>query len=110
MVYFSWKIYSSKEIKFLDCFLVGLFGALGFLSKYLFVYLLVSIFLLFIYLIFFQKKKKFEFKYLITIEVLLILLVPHFIWLYQNDFITILYGIKRTSLENPNILNHLYSK
>ena len=107
VVYFSWKIYSSKEIKFLDCFLVGLFGALGFLSKYLFVYLLVSIFLLFIYLIFFQKKKKFDFKYLITIEVFLILLVPHFIWLYHNDFITILYGIKRTSLENPNILNHI---
>ena len=107
VVYFSWKIYSSKEIKFLDCFLVGLFGALGFLSKYLFAYLLASIFLLFIYLIVFQKKKKFDFKYLITIEVFLILLVPHFIWLYHNDFITILYGIKRTSLEDPNILNHI---
>ena len=107
VVYFSWKIYSSKEIKFLDCFLVGLFGALGFLSKYLFVYLLASIFLLFIYLILFQKKKKFDFKYLIIIEVFLILLVPHFIWLYHNDFITILYGIKRTSLEDPNILNHI---
>ena len=107
VVYFSWKIYSSKEIKFVDCFLVGLFGALGFLSKYLFVYLLASIFFLFIYLIFFQKKKKVDFKYLITIEVFLILLVPHFIWLYHNDFITILYGIKRTSLEDPNILNHI---
>ena len=107
VVYFSWKIYSSKEIKFIDCFLVGLFGALGFLSKYLFVYLLVSIFLLFIFLIFFQKKKKFDFKYLITIEVFLVLLVPHFIWLYQNDFITILYGIKRTGLEEADIFNHI---
>ena len=34
-VYFSWKIYTSKEIKFTDCFLVGLFAAFGFLSKYL---------------------------------------------------------------------------
>ena len=48
VVYFSWKIYSSKEIKFLDCLLVGLFAAIGFLSKYLFVYLLISIDLLFI--------------------------------------------------------------
>jgi hypothetical protein len=32
-VYFSWKIYSSKEIKFTDCFFVGLFAAFGFLSK-----------------------------------------------------------------------------
>ena len=107
VVYFSWKIYSSKEIKFSDCFLVGLFGALGFLSKYLFVYLLASIFLLFFYLIFFQKRKKFDFKYLIIIEVFLVLLVPHFIWLYQNDFITILYGIKRTGLEESDIFNHI---
>jgi len=107
VVYFSWKIYSSKEIKFVDCFLVGLFGALGFLSKYLFVYLLISIFLSFLFLIFFQKKKKFDFKYLITIEVFLVLLVPHFIWLYQNDFITILYGIKRTGLEEADIFNHV---
>ena len=108
VVYFSWKIYSSKEIKFSDCFLVGLFGALGFLSKYLFVYLLASIFLLFFYLIFFQKRKKFDFKYLIIIEVFLVLLVPHLIWLYQNDFITILYGIKRTGLEESDIFNHIH--
>ena len=43
VVYFSWKIYSSKEIKLSDCFFIGLFGAIGFLSKYLFVYLLASI-------------------------------------------------------------------
>jgi 4-amino-4-deoxy-L-arabinose transferase-like glycosyltransferase len=67
-VYFSWKIYSSKEIKFTDCFLVGLFAAFGFLSKYLFVYLLVSIDLLFIYLIFIKKDRKFDFKYLITLR------------------------------------------
>ena len=26
VVYFSWKIYSSKEIKLIDCLLLGLFG------------------------------------------------------------------------------------
>ncbi len=45
---------------------MGLFAAFGFLSKYLFIYLLVSIDLLFIYLIFFKKDRKFDFKYLIT--------------------------------------------
>ena len=107
VVYYSWKIYNSKKISFLDCVLVGLFGALGFLSKYLFVYLLISIDLLFIYLIFFKKSKKFDFKYLITLEVFIILLIPHLIWLYNNDFISILYGLKRTGLENSNILNHI---
>ena len=82
-VYYSWKIYNGKEIKFLDCFLVGLFAAFGFLSKYLFIYLLASIDLLFVYLIFFKKERKFDFKYLITIEVFLVVLVPHFIWPYK---------------------------
>jgi 4-amino-4-deoxy-L-arabinose transferase-like glycosyltransferase len=105
-VYFSWKIYTSKEIKFTDCFLVGLFAAFGFLSKYLFVYLLVSIDLLFIYLIFLKKDRKFDFKYLITLEVFLIVLVPHLIWLNNNDFITITYGLARTGLEQSGLIDH----
>ena len=106
VVYYSWKIYDSKEIKFKDCFFVGLFAALGFLSKYLFIYLLVSIDLLFILLIFIKKNKKFDFKYLITLEVFIVLLVPHLIWLFNNDFITIFYGLKRTGLEGSGVLDH----
>ena len=106
VVYYSWKINDSKEIKFVDCLLMGLFAALGFLSKYLFIYLLAAIILLFIYLIFVKKIKKFDFKYLIAIEVFLVLLVPHLIWLFNNDFITIYYGLKRTGLEVPGILDH----
>jgi len=107
VVYYSWKIYETKKIKFIDCFLVGLFAAFGFLSKYLFIYLLVSIDLLFIYLIFFKKTKKFDFKYLITLEVFFVLLVPHLIWLFNNEFVTILYGLKRTGLEGTGILEHI---
>ena len=106
-VYYSWKIFSGKEIKFLDCFLVGLFAAFGFLSKYLFIYLLFSIDLLFIYLIFIKKERKFDFKYLITIEVFLVVLVPHLIWLYNNDFITVTYGLARTGLEQSTLIGHI---
>ena len=106
VVYYSWKIYSSKQINFKDCCLVGLFGAIGFLSKYLFIYLLLSLVLMFSYLIFLKKSKKFDFKYLIIIEIFLILLVPHFIWLFDNDFVTLTYGLKRTII-GLNILNHL---
>ena len=107
VVYYSWKIYDTKDIKFIDCFLIGLFAAVGFLSKYLFIYLLASITLLFIYLIFVKRTKKFDFKYLITIEVFLVLLVPHLIWLFNNEFITLTYGLKRTGLEGSGILDHL---
>ena len=106
-VYFSWKIYNTREIKFTDCFLVGLFAAFGFLSKYLFIYLLASIDLLFIYLIFIRKERKFDFKYLITLEVFLIGLVPHLIWLNNNEFITITYGLARTGLEQSSLIDHI---
>ena len=107
VVYYSWKIYDSKEIKFKDCFLIGFFAAIGFLSKYLFVYLLVSIILLFIYLIFYKKNKKFDFKYIISLEVFIVFLVPHLVWLFNNDFITITYGLKRAGLEDPGIFDHI---
>ena len=107
VVYYSWKIYDRKKIEFIDCFLVGLFAAIGFLSKYLFIYLLISIDLLFIYLIFIKKTKKFDFKYLITIEVFLVLLVPHLIWLFNNEFITFVYALNRTGLEETGIISHI---
>ena len=106
-VYYSWKIFNAKEIKFWDCFLAGLFAAFGFLSKYLFIYLLVSIDLLFIYLIFFKKERKFDFKYLITLEVFLVVLVPHLIWLNNNEFVTITYGLARTGLEQSSFIDHV---
>ena len=107
VVYYSWKIYDSKEIRFIDCFLVGLFAAVGFLSKYLFIYLLISIDLLFIYLIFIKKTKKFDFQYLITLEVFIVLLVPHIIWLNNNEFVTISYGLKRAGIEGSNLIDHI---
>ena len=106
VIYYSWKIYDAKEIQFYDCFLIGLFAAIGFLSKYLFVYLLLSISSLFIYVIY-KKFKNFDFKYLIIIEIFLVLLVPHLIWLFDNNFITVSYGLKRSGLEETGILNHV---
>ncbi len=107
VVYYSWRIFKSKEIKFIDCFLIALFAAFGFLSKYLFIYILISIILLFIYFIFIKKIKKFDFKYIISFEIFIVLLVPHFIWLFKNDFISILYGVKRAGLEETLIFDHL---
>ena len=107
VVYYSWKIYNTYEPNLTDCFLLALFAAIGFLSKYLFLYLIISITFLFIFLIFFKKIKKFDFKYLIVIEVFIVLLVPHLIWLFNNDFITITYGLKRSGIEEISLLNHI---
>jgi hypothetical protein len=106
-VFYSWRIFNQKEINVKDCILLGFFGAVGFLSKYLFIYLLFSIVLLFLYFIFYKKIKKFDFKYLISIEVFIVLLIPHLIWLNNNEYVTLTYGLKRTGLETSNFLDHL---
>ncbi|MDC2983936.1 glycosyltransferase family 39 protein [Candidatus Pelagibacter sp.] len=106
-VYYTWKIYNSKKIDLYDCILLGAVAAFGILSKYLFIYLLIAVDLLFAYLIFFKKSKKFDFKYLVSLEVFFVILIPHIIWLFNNDFITIKYGFARAGLDEGQIINHL---
>ena len=106
-VYYSWKIFNKRIPLFKDCFIVGIFAAGGFLSKYLFIYLLLAIDIFYIYLIFFLKDRKFHFNYLISVEVFLVLLIPHIIWLFNNDFITITYGLTRSGLDSSTFLDHL---
>ena len=101
--YFLWKGISSKETS--NWILFGIFSAFGFLSKYLFIYFLISIFL-FLVSIFFKNKKIF-FNYSLSILISLIILCPHFIWLFKNDFITIFYGLNRSSLLETDFLDHL---
>jgi len=106
-VYYSWKLFDKQEVNFKDCFWLGVFAAIGFLSKYLFIYLLLAIDLLFFYAIFIKKYQKFDFKYLVSLEVFIVLLVPHLIWLTSNDYVTITYGLARTGLENSKLLDHI---
>ena len=106
-IYFTWKIFDKKVPNVIDLILLGIFAAAGFLSKYLFLYLLISIDLLFFYLIFIARDRKFNFSNLISLEVFLLLLIPHFIWLTNNDFVTITYGLARSGAENFQLVNHI---
>ena len=106
-VHYSWKLFDKQRVNFIDCLLLGIFASIGFLSKYLFIYLLIAIDLLFFYIIFIKKYKRFDFKYLISLEVFIVLLVPHLIWLTKNDYITIIYGLTRAGLENSSLLDHI---
>ena len=106
-VYYSWKIFNQKIPRFKDCVIVGIFAVGGLLSKYIFIYLLIAIDILFVYLIVFKKEKKFHFNYLISLEVFLVLLIPHIIWLFNNDFITITYGLTRSGADSSTMLDHL---
>jgi len=102
-VYFFWKsINSNNRINWI---LFGIFSALGFLSKYLFIYILLAIFFYFILNI--KIYKKFITNYLFSIAISLAILTPHFIWLFKNNFITIVYGLNRSALTNTTWVNHL---
>ena len=105
--YYSWKLFDKQDVNVKDCFWLGVFAAIGFLSKYLFIYLLLAIDTLFFYVIFITKHKKFDFKYIISLEVFIVFLVPHLIWLANNDYATITYGLARTGLENSSLLDHI---
>ena len=105
-VYYSWKIYSEKKIELKECLLLGIFAGIGFLSKYLFIYLLISIKFLFLYSIFIKKDMKYQPQYLLPSIVFLIILIPHLIWLMNNDYITLTYGIHRTGLNELSITDH----
>ena len=105
-VYYSWKIYSKKKIELKECLLLGIFAGIGFLSKYLFIYLLISIKFLFLYSIFIKKDLKYSFQYLLPSIVFLVILTPHLIWLMNNDYITVTYGIHRTGLNELSIIDH----
>ena len=90
-VYFLWK--GIKNNNFIDWFLLGLFSGFAFLSKYLFIYLGLAIDVLLIYMII---KKKIDYKCLIAFVPFLIILCPHLVWLTENNYITIIYGLDRT--------------
>ena len=102
-VYFFFK--SIRKNKITDWIFLGVFSALGFLTKYIFAYLLIS---LFFYLVFiFLIKKKINFNSLYALLTFFLITLPHFQWLIQNDFTTIYYAVKRGGLNEFNIYNHL---
>ena len=101
-IFYLWK--GIKSNKILDWIFLGLFAGLGFLSKYLFVYLGLAIAVLLIYLII---NKKINFKCLASLIPFFLILSPHVIWLSENDYVTITYGLMRTGSDEVNIFSHL---
>ena len=101
-VYYFWKsISTNKKINWI---LFAIFSALGFLSKYLFIYILTAIFIYFIFNL--KRYKKLIPNYFLSIIVSLIILMPHFYWLLENDFATISYGLNRSTINEVFLIDH----
>ena len=99
--YYAYKCLKDNLTK--DYIILGVVAALGFLSKYLFIYLLIGIK---IFYIFYIRKNNFKINYIIPGLVFLLILIPHLIWLTENNYITITYGLKRTG-EIKSYLDHI---
>ena len=102
-VLYAWKGFKNNKTS--DWLLFGLFAAIGILSKYLFIYLLIAMDVFFIYMII---NKKINFKCLISLVPFFLVLLPHLIWLTENDYVTITYGFHRTGSGDQNFLDHLF--
>ncbi len=101
-IYFFWKgLNFNKKI---DWIFLGIFSALGFLSKYLFIFILLSLFIFFV--LNFRSYKKSVKNYSLSILISLILLIPHIFWLIENNFVTIFYGLNRSGIVDFNLINH----
>jgi len=101
-VFYCWKGF--KNNKYTDWLLFGIFAATGILSHYLFIYLLLSFDVFFLYMIY---KKKINFKCFISLIPFLLIITPHLIWLVENNYTTITYGLHRTGTGEQNFLDHI---
>ena len=100
-VYYGHQCFNKNKAK--DYFILGLVMALGFLSKYLFIYLILGVIIFYFYFI---KKNNFKIIHVLPGIIFLIIIFPHILWLTENNYITILYGLKRTG-ETKVFLDHI---
>ena len=55
------------------------------------------------------NKKKFNSKCLVSLISFFVILSPHLIWLFDNNYTTFNYAFKRTGLEEVQFLDHIYN-
>ncbi len=101
-VYFFWKSINHNKLK--DWSLVGIFSAAGMLTHYSFIFLVFS--LLIFFLFFLKKNKKILKNFLFSFMIFVIIFSPHFLWLMENDFVTINYAFARSGIEEKNLIDH----
>ena len=102
-IYYTWRCI--KHDKASDYVILGIFAGLGILSKYLFIYLIIGVKLVFIYFI--RKGRKIKSShYFIAGPITLVILLPHLIWLTENNYVTMFYGLQRAAGEG-DFLDHL---
>ena len=105
VTYFFWKGINDKKLT--NWILLGFFSALGILTHYSFIFLILSLLIFFIF--FTKKNKKIIKNFFLSFLVFILLTTPHLLWLGENNFTTIFYALNRTGIEERIWINHLYN-
>ena len=109
-VFYCWR--GIKHNNNLSWLLFGIFAGLSVLIFYLSFYLLFALSLFFIYIII--TNNQFNPKYLISLSSFFIILLPHLIWIADNNYATIHYALFRsfgdplTGLGGAKFFGHIF--
>jgi 4-amino-4-deoxy-L-arabinose transferase-like glycosyltransferase len=95
VAYYFYKCVKYNRIK--DWTLFGLTSGLAFLDKYQIVFLFIGLFL---YLIFVDREQFKRKGLYLSILVGSIVILPHVIWLFRNDFFSFAYMFERAEISN----------
>lgn len=98
VAYYFYISLKNNNIK--DWILFGLSSGLAFLGKYLIVFLF---FAMFVYLLVAEREQFKQKGMYLAILTGLIVISPHVIWLFNNDFFSFTYMIERTGSETHNL-------
>lgn len=89
--------------------LTGLTAGLGLMTKY---FTAIPIFVMFWFMCFSPKARR-GFKsigFLYAIITVMLVILPHLIWLFQHDFLTIRYAFNRAAQAHPNFIQFGFSQ
>ena len=104
-VYFFWNSITKNKIR--DWLLTGLFSALGVLTHYSFLFLILG---LIIFFLFFKKKKSIFLKnFIYSFLFFSLICLPHLIWLIDNNYSPVYYALGRSGVDNKGWIDHLYN-
>lgn len=91
--------------KLSDWLLTGFFAGFGLMAKYYTAMLLIPM----VFFLIVNKTARQRFKSIhlyLALFIFIIIILPHTLWLFSHDFITIQYALKRVS-SPPTLFNHL---
>jgi 4-amino-4-deoxy-L-arabinose transferase-like glycosyltransferase len=90
--------------KWTDWLLTGLFAGLGMMTKY---YTAMKLGSLFLFLFLFDRKQLQNPKLYLAIAIFSLVTLPHIVWLFSHDFVTLDYAMRRIQ-GVPSFLNHIW--